>query len=73
MEVFVPKQVQVLLDGSPSFQHVNHTAQLNVSKFAEGTLDPTIHVTDKDATPLEFIFFTILSEDLELCYGQKGR
>jgi len=36
-------------DGIPFLQHVNHTTQLGViSNVAEGALDPTVHVTDKD-------------------------
>ncbi|GAB0195895.1 hypothetical protein GRJ2_002054800 [Grus japonensis] len=43
------KPVKVPLDGIPSLQHVDHTTQLGVvSKLAEGALDPTVHVTDKD-------------------------
>ncbi|GAB0186614.1 mitochondrial enolase superfamily member 1 [Grus japonensis] len=41
--------VKVPLDGIPSLQRVNHTTQLGViGKLAEGALDPTVHVTDKD-------------------------
>jgi len=43
------KPVQVPLDGIPSFQRVNRTTQLSVvGKLAEGALDPTVRVTDKD-------------------------
>ncbi|GAB0183112.1 cAMP-dependent protein kinase inhibitor alpha [Grus japonensis] len=41
--------VKVPLDGIPSLQRVNHTTQLGVvSNLAEGALDPTVHVADKD-------------------------
>ncbi|GAB0208383.1 cAMP-dependent protein kinase inhibitor alpha [Grus japonensis] len=41
--------VKVPLDGIPSLQHVDHTTQLGVvSKLAEGALDPTVHVANKD-------------------------
>jgi len=43
------KPVKVLLDAIPSFQKVNSTTQLCVtSKLAEGALNPTVHVADKD-------------------------
>ncbi|GAB0192024.1 ras GTPase-activating protein 1-like [Grus japonensis] len=42
------KPVKVPLDGIPSLQCVDHTTQLGVAKLAEGALDPTIHVTNKD-------------------------
>ncbi|KAM6384895.1 dTDP-D-glucose 4,6-dehydratase isoform 4-T5 [Alca torda] len=43
------KPVQVPLDGIPSLQHVDRATQLGVvGKLAEGTLNPTVHVTDKD-------------------------
>ncbi|GAB0184583.1 cAMP-dependent protein kinase inhibitor alpha [Grus japonensis] len=41
--------VKVPLDGIPSLQCVNHTTLLGVvGKLAEGALDPTVHITDKD-------------------------
>jgi len=41
--------VKVPLNGIPSLEHVNHTAQLGViGKLAEGALSPTVHVVDKD-------------------------
>ena len=41
--------VQVPLDGIPSLQCVNHTTQLGViSRLAEGALNPTVHVTNKE-------------------------
>ncbi|KAK4832392.1 hypothetical protein QYF61_022247 [Mycteria americana] len=41
--------VQVPLGGIPSFQLVDCTTQLDViSKCAEGALNPTVHVTNKD-------------------------
>ena len=41
--------VQVPLDGFPSFQCIDYTAQLGVvCKLAEGALDAIICVTDKD-------------------------
>ncbi|GAB0178969.1 cAMP-dependent protein kinase inhibitor alpha [Grus japonensis] len=41
--------VKVPLDGIPSLQCVDRTTQLGVvSKLAEGALDPTVHVIDKD-------------------------
>ncbi|KAK4832883.1 hypothetical protein QYF61_026433 [Mycteria americana] len=43
------KLVQVLLDGIPSFWHVNRTTQLGViCKLAEDALNPTVYVTDED-------------------------
>ena len=43
------KPVQVPLDGIPSPQHVDCTTQLGViGKLAEGALNPTVHVHDKD-------------------------
>ncbi|PKU41682.1 hypothetical protein llap_8014 [Limosa lapponica baueri] len=43
------KLVQVPLDDILSLQPVNHSMQLGVvSKFAEGALNPNIHVTNKD-------------------------
>jgi len=43
------KPVQVPLNGIPSLQRVSHFAQLAVvSKFAEGTLNPTVHFALKD-------------------------
>ncbi|KAK4827673.1 hypothetical protein QYF61_020484 [Mycteria americana] len=43
------KPVKVPLDGIPSLQCVDHTTQLGVvSKVAEGALDPTVHVADKE-------------------------
>ncbi|KAK4818782.1 hypothetical protein QYF61_019128, partial [Mycteria americana] len=43
------KPVNVPLDGIPSLQRVDHTTQLGViGKLAEGALNPTVHVTDKD-------------------------
>ncbi|KAJ7402836.1 hypothetical protein BTVI_83013 [Pitangus sulphuratus] len=45
------KLVQVPLDGIPSLQHVDCTAQLGViDKLAEGAHDPILHVADKDFT-----------------------
>jgi len=41
--------VQVTLDGILSLRHVNCTSQLGVTcKLAEGTLNPTMYVTDED-------------------------
>ncbi|GAB0176555.1 hypothetical protein GRJ2_000120700 [Grus japonensis] len=43
------KPVKVPLDGILSLQHVDCTTQLGVvSKLAEGALDPTVHVANKD-------------------------
>ncbi|KAK4827794.1 hypothetical protein QYF61_021747 [Mycteria americana] len=43
------KPVKVPLDGIPSLQSIDCTTQLGVvSKLAEGALNPTVHVTDKD-------------------------
>jgi len=43
--------VRVPLDGIPSLQRVDCTTQLGVvSKLAEGALDPTVHVTNKDVS-----------------------
>ncbi|KAK4827472.1 hypothetical protein QYF61_018708 [Mycteria americana] len=43
------KPVKVPLDGIPSLRRVNRTTQLGVvRKFAEGALNPTVHVTNKD-------------------------
>ncbi|KAK4821027.1 hypothetical protein QYF61_012113 [Mycteria americana] len=43
------KPVKVPLDGIPSLQCVDCTTQLGViGKLAEGALNPTVHVTDKD-------------------------
>ncbi|KAK4832903.1 hypothetical protein QYF61_026546 [Mycteria americana] len=43
------KPVKVPLDGIPSLQRVDSTTQLgDVGKLAEGALNPTVHVTDKD-------------------------
>ncbi|KAJ7405807.1 hypothetical protein BTVI_67692 [Pitangus sulphuratus] len=44
-----PHEAQVPLDGIQSFRCVNHTIQLGViCRFAEGTLNPPIHVIDED-------------------------
>ena len=41
--------LKVPLDGIPSLQRVNSTAQLGViAKLADGALSPTVHVADKD-------------------------
>ncbi|KAK4825874.1 hypothetical protein QYF61_003148 [Mycteria americana] len=41
--------VQFPLDGIPSLRHVNRTTQLGViCKLAEGALNPTVYVIDKD-------------------------
>ncbi|GAB0191166.1 hypothetical protein GRJ2_001581900 [Grus japonensis] len=43
------KPVKVPVDGIPSLQRVDRTTQIGViSKLAEGTLDPTVHVANKD-------------------------
>ena len=43
------KTIKVLLEGIPTLQHVDHTTQLGaISKLAEGALNPTVHVADKD-------------------------
>ena len=43
------KPVKVPLDGIPSLQHVDRTTQLGViGKLAEGALNPTVHVANKD-------------------------
>jgi len=43
------KPVQVPLDGIPSLQHFDPITQLGVAgKLAEGALNPTVHVTEKD-------------------------
>jgi len=43
------KLVQVPLDGIPSFSHISFSTQLSViHKLAEGTLNPTLYVIDKD-------------------------
>ena len=43
------KPVKVPLDGVPSLQHVDCSTQLGaISKVAEGALNPTVHVVDKD-------------------------
>ncbi|KAK4827796.1 hypothetical protein QYF61_021788 [Mycteria americana] len=43
------KPVKVPLDGIPSLQHVDHTTQLGViRRLAEGALNLTVHVPDKD-------------------------
>ncbi|KAK4822236.1 hypothetical protein QYF61_011877 [Mycteria americana] len=43
------KPVKAPLDGIPSLQHINCTTQLDVvDKLAEGALNPTIHVANKD-------------------------
>ena len=43
------KPVKVPLDGIPSLQCVNRTTQLGViDKLAEGALNPTVHVADKE-------------------------
>ncbi|GAB0188195.1 cAMP-dependent protein kinase inhibitor alpha [Grus japonensis] len=43
------KPVKIPLDGIPCLQHVDRTTQLGViGKLAEGALDCTVHVTDKD-------------------------
>jgi len=42
-------RVQVLLDGIPSFCHINCITQLcAVHQLAENALDPNVQVTDKD-------------------------
>ena len=47
------KPVKVLLNGIPSLQRVNRTAQLGViGRLAEGALNPTIHVANKDVKQL---------------------
>ena len=46
---------QFLLDGIVSFQRVDCTTQLGViGKLAEGALNPTVHVTDKDIRQYQF-------------------
>ncbi|GAB0196099.1 cAMP-dependent protein kinase inhibitor alpha [Grus japonensis] len=41
--------VKVPLDGIPSLQQVNRSTQLEVvGKLAEGALDPTVHVSNRD-------------------------
>ena len=41
--------VQVPLDDIPSFYCTDHTTRVHViSKLAEGTLNPTVYVVDKD-------------------------
>ena len=43
------KPVKVPLDGIPSLQRVDHITQLGVTgQLAEGALNPTVCVTDKD-------------------------
>ncbi|KAK4810558.1 hypothetical protein QYF61_004521 [Mycteria americana] len=43
------KPVEVPLDGIPSLQCVDHTTRLGViCKLAEGALNPTVHVANKD-------------------------
>ncbi|KAK4831337.1 hypothetical protein QYF61_017468 [Mycteria americana] len=43
------KPVRVPLEGIPSLWHVNSTTQLgDIGKLAEGALNPTVHVADKD-------------------------
>ena len=43
------KPIEVPLDGIRSLQRVDRTTQLGiVGKRAEGALNPTVHVTDKD-------------------------
>ncbi|KAK4827407.1 hypothetical protein QYF61_017837 [Mycteria americana] len=43
------KPVKVPLDGIPFLQCVDHTTQVGIiGKLAEGALNPTVHVTDKD-------------------------
>ena len=43
------KPVKVPMDDIPSLQHVSCTTQIGViGKHAEGALNPTVHVTDKD-------------------------
>ena len=43
------QSVQVPLDGFPSFQRIDCTAQLGViRKLAGGALDAIVYVTDKD-------------------------
>lgn len=64
--------LQAPLDGIPSFQSVNSTTQFCVfGKVAEGALDPTVHVTDKDAkcpntNPWGTTLVTGLHLDIEL-------
>jgi len=44
------KPIKVPLNGIPSIQRADHATQLGlVSKLAEGALNPTVNVTDKDA------------------------
>jgi len=43
------KPVQVTLDAIPSLQSVDRTTQVGViSKLAEGALNPTVHIADKE-------------------------
>lgn len=42
------KPIQVSLDGISSFCCISRTTQLDVTKLAEGTLNPTVSVIDKD-------------------------
>lgn len=49
------KPVQVLLNGIPSFWHINSTIQLGViSVFAEDALNPTAYVINKDVEEHKF-------------------
>jgi len=46
------KPIKVPLDGIPSLQHIDCTTQLAViGKLAEGALNPTVHVINKDVKP----------------------
>jgi len=43
------KPVKIPLDGIPFFQRVDHTTHPGVnSKLAEGALNPTVHVAEKE-------------------------
>ena len=43
------KNVQVFLDGNPIFYSANFTTQLGlIHRLAEGTLNPTAYVVNKD-------------------------
>ena len=55
------ESVQVPLDVFPSFFCMNCTTQIGViSKLAEGAINPTVYITDKDPTLRIVQFFDSL-------------
>ncbi|KAK4832391.1 hypothetical protein QYF61_022246 [Mycteria americana] len=57
------KPVKVPLDGIPSLKHISYTTELGaICKFAEGALNPTVYVINKDIEQYLSQRTTILAE-----------